>query len=63
MIIDVYLDGKPQQQVIEANTQLNYIKRVQGNQFVTERGRVEITIRRRITDILEGDTHIMEDTI
>lgn len=63
MMINVYLDGNLRQNVVEASTQLNYIKRIQGDKIVTERGLVEVTIKRRTSDTIEGDTHIMEDTI
>jgi hypothetical protein len=63
MMINVYLDGNLRQNVVEASTQLNYIKRIQGDKIVTERGLVEVIIKRRTADVIEGDTHIMEDTI
>jgi hypothetical protein len=63
MRLSVFLNGILQHNVVELDSELGYVKRFVEGKVVTERGAVKVKIVRVLSDFIESDTHIVEDTI
>ena len=63
MRLEIFLNDTLQQNVAEADTSKGLVRKYVNGKLVTERGRVEVTIRRVSSEFIEGDTKILEDTI